>query len=79
MTPKHFEVSLKAGRVEFTYECTTAFEALSAIEDAVSAGMVPAENVDFDKYMHTLMEMKYGTMLGSDNGYFRIRYIDGEV
>lgn len=79
MTPKHFEVSLKAGRVEFTYECTTAFEALSAIEDVVNAGMASASNVRFDAYMRTLMDMKHNGTLSFEDGCFHIRYVDGEV
>lgn len=79
MTPKHFEVSLKAGRVEFTYQCTTAYEALCAIEDAVNAGMASASNINFDGYMRSLMNMQHNGLLSSEDKYFRIRYVDGEV
>lgn len=79
MASKHFEINLKAGRTEFTYKCSTAFEALEAIENAVNSGMISSNDIDFDDYMYTLIRMLHEGFIGSEDKYFRIVYVDGEV
>lgn len=74
--PHHFEIQVKTSKFFFSYECTTAYEAYQAIEDAVITFNM---NVDMDKMMETLINMKNEKTLSFENKWFIIKWKEGEV
>lgn len=72
----HFEINVKAGYHVFTFMCSTAYEAYQAIEDAMITFKM---DVDMDKMMQTLMDMKNGNTISSENKWFMIQWKEGEV
>ena len=74
---KHFEISYCIGRHAFTFECTTVFEAITALSDIAEHD----DNFffDADKYIEILMRMRDGKTLSFANNILILRYVDGQV
>lgn len=73
---KHFEVITTIGSTNFVHKCTTAYEALTAIVDVLTAHH---SFEDADEVMKMLVEMKNGSVLSHETHLFKVRYVDGEV
>lgn len=73
---KHFEIGIQAGRHLFIYECSTAAEAYDAIVDASVAFDF---EVDLDKIMEILVDMKHENAISHQERHYQIAYRDGEV
>lgn len=73
----HYEIQVKASKCSFIYECSTAYEAFQAIDDAVTTFNM--KHVDMDNIMNDLMQMKNGTTISTECKWFKISYKEGEV
>lgn len=77
---KHFEIIYFVGNTPFTFECSTAYEALEAISDIMTLDKRHCFYTGkMDELMEQLVQMKNGGVTGFETNVFRVRYIDGEV
>ena len=77
---KHFEIIYFVGNHAFTWECTTAYEALEAVSDIMAHDNRGHYYDDkMDELMKDIVEMKSGKKLSIECRVFKIRYVDGEV
>lgn len=76
---KHFEIAYRILRTTFTYECTTAAEALDALMEIMATDTAAAPSANADEYMKILVDMKFGSTRAHEHGRVRVAYVDGEV
>lgn len=75
---KHFVIGYGIGFHTFEYACTTAHEALEALED-LFAHDPKAKKWEMDKYMEILLDIKAGKKTGYNENPIFIHYLPGEV
>lgn len=77
---KHFEIIYTVGSTAFTFECSTAYEALEALSDILTWDKRQCfYSGEMDKLMEQLVRMKNGGHTGFEANMIRVRYVDGEV
>lgn len=75
----YFEINLKTGKTRFTYKCSTAYEALCAVEDVVNKGFIPSEDVNFDMFLHNLVIIQQEKDVRIEGKLLSIEYVVGKV
>lgn len=73
---KHFVIGVIGKSCVFEFKCSTAHEAYEAIMDASCGFNI---EIDADRIMEKLVEIKNGRMLSHHGCRLSIRFEDGEV
>lgn len=74
----HFKITVSNGHFPLEYRCSSAHEAYGCIE-ALSTGLLSHIEIDMDKIMETLVDMKSRKKLAINHHHYAIERMEGEI